>query len=152
MPLEDDVNLNELSDTTHGFVGADLAALCREAAMNALRRVLPDIDLEQQTIPPEILGKLFVTKDDFMEALKSISPSALREVFIEVPDIHWDDIGGLENLKETLIEAVEWPLTHTADFKRIGSSLPKAFYFSDRQEQVKPCFPRQWPQNQRLIL
>lgn len=120
MPLEDDVNLNELSDTTHGFVGADLAALCREAAMNALRRVLPDIDLEQQTIPPEILGKLFVTKDDFMEALKSISPSALREVFIEVPDIHWDDIGGLENLKETLIEAVEWPLTHTADFKRIG--------------------------------
>jgi len=120
MPLEDDVNLNELSDTTHGFVGADLAALCREAAMNALRRVLPDIDLEQQTIPPEILGKLFVTKDDFMEALKSISPSALREVFIEVPDIHWEDIGGLENLKETLIEAVEWPLTHTADFKRIG--------------------------------
>lgn len=120
MPLEDDVNLNKLSDTTHGFVGADLAALCREAAMNALRRVLPDIDLEQQTIPPEVLEKLFVTKDDFMDALKSISPSALREVFIEVPDIHWDDIGGLENLKETLIEAVEWPLTHSTDFNRIG--------------------------------
>lgn len=120
MPLEDDVDLNKLADTTHGFVGADLAALSREAAMNSLRRVLPEIDLEQQTIPPEVLENLFVTKEDFLEALKSISPSALREVFIEVPDIHWDDIGGLLELKETLIEAVEWPLTHADDFKRIG--------------------------------
>lgn len=120
MPLDDDVNLDKTSDITHGFVGADLAALCREAAMNALRRVLPDIDLEEQTIPPEVLEKLFVTKDDFMEALKSINPSALREVFIEVPNIHWDDIGGLEELKETLKEAVEWPLTHTDAFTRIG--------------------------------
>lgn len=120
MPLAEDVNLSELSDTTHGFVGADIAALCREAAMNALRSVLPDIDLEEQTIPPKILEKLFVTSNDFMEALKSISPSALREVFIEVPNINWEDIGGLDELKETLKEVVEWPLTHTDAFKRIG--------------------------------
>lgn len=120
MPLEDDVNMEELADITHGFVGADLAALCRESAMNALRRILPELDLEEQTIPQEVLEKLFVTNSDFMEALKSISPSALREVFIEVPDIRWDDIGGLEELKETLREAVEWPLTNSEDFKRIG--------------------------------
>jgi transitional endoplasmic reticulum ATPase len=120
MPLEDDVDMDEIADITHGFVGADLAALCRESAMIALRRILPELDLEEQTIPQEILEKLFVTNDDFMEALKSISPSALREVFIEVPDIHWEDIGGLKELKETLREAVEWPLTHSEDFKRIG--------------------------------
>ena len=120
MPLEDDVNMEEIADITHGFVGADLAALCRESAMNALRRILPELDLEEQTIPQEVLEKLFVTNNDFMEALKSISPSALREVFIEVPDIRWEDIGGLEELKETLKEAVEWPLTNSEDFKRIG--------------------------------
>ncbi len=125
MPLADDVDLDELSNITHGFVGADLAALCREAAMNALRQILPDIDLEQQTIPQEVLENLFVTKDDFMESLKSISPSALREVFIEVPDIHWEDIGGLGELKETLIEVVEWPLTNSEDFKRIGINPSK---------------------------
>lgn len=120
MPLEDDVNMEKLADITHGFVGADLAALSRESAMNALRRVLPEMDLEEQTIPQEILEKLFVTNNDFMDALKSISPSALREVFIEVPNIHWKDIGGLKELKETLKEAVEWPLTHSEDFRRIG--------------------------------
>jgi transitional endoplasmic reticulum ATPase len=120
MPLKDDVDMEEIADITHGFVGADLAALSRESAMNALRRILPELDLEKQTIPPEVLDKLFVTNNDFMEALKSISPSALREVFIEVPNIHWEDIGGLEELKETLKEAVEWPLTHSEDFKRIG--------------------------------
>ena len=120
MPLEDDVDIDELADITHGFVGADLAALSRESAMNALRRILPELDLEEQTIPQEVLEKLFVANNDFMEALKSISPSALREVFIEVPDIRWKDIGGLEELKETLREAVEWPLTNSEDFKRIG--------------------------------
>lgn len=125
MPLAEDVVLNELSNITHGFVGADIAALCREAAMNALRKILPEIDLEQQTIPQEVLENLFVTKDDFMESLKSISPSALREVFIEVPDIRWEDIGGLEELKETLIEVVEWPLTNGDDFKRIGINPSK---------------------------
>ena len=120
MPLEEDVNMEEIADITHGFVGADLAALSRESAMNALRRILPELDLEEQTIPQEVLEKLFVTNDNFMEALKSINPSALREVFIEVPDIRWKDIGGLEELKETLREAVEWPLTNSEDFKRIG--------------------------------
>ena len=120
MPLEEDVNMEEIADITHGFVGADLAALSRESAMNALRRILPELDLEEQTIPQEVLEKLFVTNANFMEALKSINPSALREVFIEVPDIRWKDIGGLEELKETLREAVEWPLTNSEDFKRIG--------------------------------
>ncbi len=120
MPLKDDVDIEEIADITHGFVGADLAALSRESAMIALRRILPELDLEEQTIPPEVLDKLFVANDDFMEALKSINPSALREVFIEVPNIHWEDIGGLKELKETLKEAVEWPLTHSEDFRRIG--------------------------------
>ncbi len=120
MPLEEDVDMEEIADITHGFVGADLAALSRESAMNALRRILPELDLEEHTIPQEVLEKLFVTNNDFMDALKSISPSALREVFIEVPNIRWEDIGGLEELKETLREAVEWPLTHSEDFKRIG--------------------------------
>lgn len=125
MPLADDVDLSEFSSITHGFVGADLAALCREAAMNALRRVLPDIDLEEQTIPQKILEKLFVTKEDFMDALKFINPSALREVFIEIPNIHWEDIGGLNELKESLKEAVEWPINHPDAFKRIGIEPPK---------------------------
>ena len=125
MPLADDVELNEFSSITHGFVGADLAALCREAAMNALRRILPDIDLEEQTIPKEVLEKLCVTKDDFLDALKFINPSALREVFIEIPNVHWKDIGGLNELKQSLKEAVEWPLNHPDAFKRIGIEPPK---------------------------
>jgi AAA family ATPase, CDC48 subfamily len=120
MPLSDDVDIDELAETTHGFVGADLAALCREAAMNALRRVLPDIDLQEQRIDPEILEKLFVTSNDFLDSMKSISPSALREVFIEVPNVHWGDIGGLEELKESLKEVVEWPLSNISSFQRIG--------------------------------
>jgi len=120
MPLSDDVNISKLAETTHGFVGADLAALCREAAMNALRRVLPDIDLQEQRIAPEILDKLFVTSNDFIDSMKSISPSALREVFIEVPNVHWGDIGGLQELKESLKEVVEWPLSNISSFQRIG--------------------------------
>ncbi|MDO5836919.1 MAG: CDC48 family AAA ATPase [Methanobacterium sp.] len=120
MPLSDDVNMDELAETTHGFVGADLAALCREAAMNALRRVLPDIDLQEQRISPEILDKLFVTNNDFLDSMKSISPSALREVFIEVPNVHWGDIGGLDELKGSLKEVVEWPLSNISSFQRIG--------------------------------
>ena len=120
MPLSDDVNIDKLAETTHGFVGADLAALCREAAMNALRRVLPDIDLQEQRIAPEILDKLFVTSNDFIDSMKSISPSALREVFIEVPNVHWEDIGGLQELKESLKEVGEWPLSNISSFQRIG--------------------------------
>jgi len=125
VPLADDVDLDELADITHGFVGADLAALVREAAMAALRRVLPKIDLDAETIPIEILEELQVTKDDFMEALKLVQPSALREISIEVPDISWDDIGGLEEVKRELREVVELPLKNPDAFRRLGIEPPK---------------------------
>ncbi|MCS4541277.1 MAG: CDC48 family AAA ATPase [Euryarchaeota archaeon] len=125
MPLTDDVSLDELSNITHGFVGADLAALCREAAMITLRRVLPEIDFKQKVIPKEVIEKLIVTKQDFMEALKGIGPSALREVLVEVPNVHWEDIGGLESVKQALREAVEWPLKYPDAFRKIGVRAPK---------------------------
>ena len=125
MPLAKDVDLDELAEVTHGFTGADLAALCREAAMHALRRVLPKIDLESERIPPEVLENLRVTRQDFMEALKDVQPSALREVMIEVPEVHWSDIGGLEEVKQQLREAVEWPLKYPESFRRIGIRPPK---------------------------
>ncbi len=125
VPLADDVDLDELADITHGFVGADLAALVREAAMAALRRVLPKIDLDAETIPIEILEELKVTKDDFMEALRLVQPSALREISIEVPDISWDDIGGLEEVKRELREVVELPLKNPDAFRRLGIEPPK---------------------------
>ncbi len=125
VPLAEDVDLDELADITHGFVGADLAALVREAAMAALRRVLPKIDLDAETIPIEILEELQVTKDDFMEALKLVQPSALREISIEVPDVSWDDIGGLEEVKRELREVVELPLKNPDAFRRLGIEPPK---------------------------
>ncbi|QOJ79697.1 CDC48 family AAA ATPase [Infirmifilum lucidum] len=125
MPLAEDVNLDELAEITHGFTGADLAALCREAAMRALRRVLPKINMESEKIPAEIFNELKVTRQDFMEALKDVQPSALREVYIEVPEVHWDDIGGLEDVKQQLREAVEWPLKHPEYFKEMGIDPPK---------------------------
>ncbi|MEM2621069.1 MAG: CDC48 family AAA ATPase, partial [Thermofilaceae archaeon] len=125
MPLAEDVRLEELSEITHGFTGADLAALCREAAMRALRRFLPKIDLEKGMIPPELLKDLKVTRQDFLEALKDIQPSALREVYVEVPEIRWSDIGGLEDVKQQLREAVEWPLKHPEFFKEMGIEPPK---------------------------
>ncbi len=126
MPLKNDIDLNEIAASTHGFVGADLAALSREAAMNALKRILPKIDLEREEIPGEILDEIDVRKKDFVEALKAVGPSALREVFVEVPDIKWDDIGGLENVKRELREAVEWPLKYPESFKKIGIRAAKA--------------------------
>ncbi len=111
MPLAKDVDLGRLADLTHGFVGADIAALCKEAAMHALRKILPKINIEEE-IPTDILNALEIKSEDFYEALKGVTPSAMREVFIEVPNVKWEDIGGLEHAKQELIEAVEWPLKY----------------------------------------
>ncbi len=125
MPLAKDVDLNRLAEITHGFVGADLAALCREAAMKALRRYLPKIDLSQERIPLEVLEQLEATMQDFLEAYREITPSALREVYVEIPNVKWSDIGGLEQVKQELREAVEWPIKHPEAFKRMGIKPPR---------------------------
>ena len=126
MPLEKDVDLKELADVTHGFVGADLEGLCKEAAMSVLRRVLPHFNIkEEEKIPKEILEKLRVKKSDFKEALKLVRPSAMREVLIENPKINWEQVGGLEKAKQELKEAVEWPLTQPEAFKRMGIRPPR---------------------------
>ncbi|NPA76152.1 MAG: CDC48 family AAA ATPase [Candidatus Diapherotrites archaeon] len=125
VPLAKDVDLDWLADVTHGFVGADLAALVKEAAMKALRRILPDIDLDQEELPAEVLDRLQVTRRDFEEALKEVKPSALREVFVEVPSIHWDDVGGLENVKRLLAESVELPLKKRESFEAMGIKPPR---------------------------
>jgi transitional endoplasmic reticulum ATPase len=124
MPVGKDFDLDHLSDITHGFVGADLAALAREAAMKSLRRYLPEIDLEKP-IPTEILEKMEVTGDDFKEAFKEIEPSSLREVLIEIPKVTWDDVGGLANIKRSLKEIVELPLKNPEAFKRMGINVPR---------------------------
>jgi len=125
MPFAEDVNLDEFSELTYGFVGADIAALTREAAMNSLRRVLPEIDLDKPTIPRELLEGLVVQKLDFELALREVQPSALREILIEVPNVSWKDVGGLEDVKRLLVEAVEWPLVYGENFKRLGIEAPK---------------------------
>ncbi|MCG2888703.1 MAG: AAA family ATPase, partial [Sulfolobales archaeon] len=125
MPLAKDVNLVKLAEMTHGYTGADLAALVREAAMNALRRYLPKIDLNQERIPPEILDEMVVTFDDFMKAFKEIVPSGLREIYVEVPEIRWTDIGGLEDVKEELREIVEYPLKFRDAYEALGIEVPK---------------------------
>ncbi|MEM1524999.1 MAG: CDC48 family AAA ATPase [Nitrososphaerales archaeon] len=125
MPLAPDVDLEKLASVTHGFVGADLEYLCKEAAMKTLRRILPELKLEEERIPPEILNSLQVTMKDFEDALKEITPSAMREVYLETPDVKWSDIGGLENVKRELQEAVEWPLKYPELYKKLGYSMPK---------------------------
>ena len=125
MPLDKDVNLEKLADISHGFVGADLQALAKEAAMRALRRVLPEIDLSSESISGETLKKIIVTMQDFIDVLKEMEPSAMREVFVEVPDISWSDIGGLAAIKEELQEAVEWPLKYEGVFKYADAVPPK---------------------------
>ena len=126
MPLSKNVNLKELAAITHGFVGADVSSLTKEAAMIVLRRILPDLRLqEEQPIPKDILEKLRVNQKDFKEALKMVRPSALREVLVEVPNVKWESIGGLEEVKQELIEAVEWPLKYPDSFKRLGVKPPK---------------------------
>ncbi|WP_457550052.1 CDC48 family AAA ATPase [Archaeoglobus sp.] len=117
--------LRELADQTHGFVGADIEALCKEAAMKALRRYIPQIDMNSEEIPLELLESMKVTYDDFKSALKEIEPSAMREVLVEVPKVTWDDVGGLEDVKREIIEAVEWPLKYPEKFKKFGIRPPK---------------------------
>ncbi len=125
MPLAEDVNLRKLAEITHGYTGADLAALCRETAMKALRRYLPEINLEEERIPPSVLEKMEVRMEDFLNAYKEITPTAMREVYIEVPAVHWDAIGGLHEVKQELREAVEWPIKKPEMFKRLGIKPPK---------------------------
>jgi transitional endoplasmic reticulum ATPase len=125
MPLAQNVDLKKLSEITHGYTGADVSALGRETAMKALRRYLPQINLEEERIPPSVLEKMEVTMDDFSNAYKEVTPTAMREVYIEIPTIHWEDIGGLEDAKQELKEAVEWPLKNPEIFKRLGIKPPK---------------------------
>jgi transitional endoplasmic reticulum ATPase len=127
MPLAEDVGLREISEKTYGFVGADLEALAKEAAMHAIRRVLPDLSAlkKDEALPKETIEKLMVTKKDFENAMQKVEPSAMREVFIEVPNIRWADIGGLENVKQQLVESVEWPLAYSEKFEKLGIRAPK---------------------------
>ncbi|NQT73938.1 MAG: CDC48 family AAA ATPase [Chloroflexi bacterium] len=117
MPLASDVDLGRLAEITHGFVGADLEALCRESAMITLRKIMPKIEFEADYIPYELLLELEVTMNDLIEALKEVEPSAIREVFTEIPDVGWDDVGGLEEAKRVLMETIEWPLKYSELFK-----------------------------------
>jgi transitional endoplasmic reticulum ATPase len=127
MPLAEGVDLDELAKTTHGFVGADIGALAREAAMDAVRRIMPQLDLEAQTIPPEVLENLTVTRDDFLNALKRVQPSAMREVMVEVPNIGWADIGGADEAQLKLKEGIELPLKNPDAFRRLGIRPAKGF-------------------------
>ncbi|WP_339104425.1 CDC48 family AAA ATPase [Haloterrigena salinisoli] len=120
MPLADDVDLERYAENTHGFVGADLENLAKEAAMTAMRRVRPELDLEEAEIPATVLDEIEVTTEDFKSALRGIEPSAMREVFVEVPDVTWDDVGGLEDAKERLRESVQWPMEHADAYERVG--------------------------------
>jgi transitional endoplasmic reticulum ATPase len=127
MPLGEKVDLDELSRVTHGFVGADLAALAREAAIDAVRGIMHKIDLDEQTIPPEVLEELCVTREDFLSALKRIQPSAMREVMVQVPNVGWDDIGGIDESVEKLREGIELPLKNAEAFRRLGIRPAKGF-------------------------
>lgn len=125
MPVDEKIELKQFARVTHGFAGADLESLAKEAAMRSLRRILPDIDLQQEKISTEILQKIKISEDDFKEALKEVRPSALREVLVQIPNVTWDDVGGLDALKEELKEAVEWPLKHKEAFEYVDVATPK---------------------------
>ena len=124
MPIAEDVDLSKIATSTHGFVGADLESLCKEAAMRVVRRIIPEIKNDEE-IPEEVLKKIIVDNNDFKQALKEIQPSALREVLVQVPDVKWEDVGGLDDAKQELKEAVEWPLKHPDKFKKFGVRPPK---------------------------
>jgi transitional endoplasmic reticulum ATPase len=130
MPLAEEVDLAHLANITHGFVGADLEALCRESAMICLRRIMPDVDFALAHIPYDQLAKLEVKMDDFLSALQMIEPSAMREVFVEVPNVGWEDVGGLAETKARLVEAVEWPLQYPDLFTQAGIRPPKGILLS----------------------
>ena len=130
MPLAADdqeypVNIEKISAVSHGYVGADLEYLCKEAAMKCLRRLLPELNLEEEKIPPETLDKLIVNADDFKKALVEVTPSGMREVFIENPDVSWEEIGGLEEVKKELMEAVEWPMKYPGLYDKLGHKMPR---------------------------
>ena len=125
MPVDEKIDLKQFARVTHGFVGADLESLSKEAAMRSLRRILPDIDLQQEKISAEILQKIKISEDDFREALKEVRPSAMREVLVQVPNVTWEDVGGLDSLKDELKEAVEWPLKHKEAFDYVNVATPK---------------------------
>ena len=124
MPLDESLDLKGIAEITHGFVGADISALCKEAAMHTMERLLPNLDVKED-IPSDILENLRVTKEDFYESLKKIEPSAMREVFVEISEVYWRDVGGLESAKQTLIESVEWPLKYPEAFETVGIRPPK---------------------------
>ncbi len=125
MPLADDVDLDNLADRTHGYVGADLASLARESAMEAVRRILPEIDLDSEEVPPEVLAKLEVSRTDLERAFTGLTPSAMREVAIETPNVHWSDVGGLEAPRQELAEAVEWPLKYGSLYEHMQAQVPR---------------------------
>jgi transitional endoplasmic reticulum ATPase len=125
MPLSDDVNVEKIASVSHGYVGADLEYLCKEAAMKCLRRLLPELNLEDEKVPPETLDKLIVNGEDFQKALVEVTPSGMREVFIENPDIKWDEIGGLVEVKRELQEAVEWPMKYPVLYDKLGHKMPR---------------------------
>jgi transitional endoplasmic reticulum ATPase len=125
MPIDKKVDLKQISKITHGFVGADLEVLSKEAAMRSLRRILPEIDLDEEKVSSEILQKIQITSEDFRDALKEVRPSALREVQVQIPNVSWDDVGGLDQLKEELCEAVEWPIKYKEAFDYVNVESPK---------------------------
>ena len=125
MPLADDVDLDKCAAVSHGYVGADLEYLCKEAAMKCLRRLLPELNLEDEKIPPETLEKLIVNGEDYQKALREVTPSGMREVFIENPEVKWDDVGGLAEVKRELQEAVEWPMKYPVLYEKLGHKMPR---------------------------
>ncbi len=125
MPLSDDVNSDKIASISHGYVGADLEYLCKEAAMKCLRRLLPELNMEDEKLPPETLDKLVVNGEDFQNAMREITPSGMREVFIENPDVSWDEVGGLETVKRELQEAVEWPMKYPTLYSKLGHRMPR---------------------------
>ena len=143
MPISDDFEMEWLLENSYGFVGADISALVRESAMKALRRYLPEIDLDQDEIPAEVLEKMEVKMADFREAIKEIEPSALREIYVEVPTASWDDVGGLSEIKERLKESIEWPLNQPETFEHFGIKPPRGIVLFGAPGTGKTLIARQ---------